>query len=128
MGITGQGGLLWKSDTVKSKDIFTVVNNLYEENTNINNNRERPRIIIDANEVGYKFIPKGAAKYVIAIASSFADDGIDCGIVCDNEKIRHHSKRATISRKGGRARGEIQLSENRIELSSIILSNHVESI
>ena len=36
------------------------------------------KIVMDAKEVGYKFISKGASKYFIAIASSFTDGGIDC--------------------------------------------------
>ena len=119
MGITGQGGLLWKSEAVKeSRDRIQIKNNNRTD-------RVRPAIVIDANEVGYKFIDSGASKYIIAIAASFADIGIDCAIVCDNGTKRHHSKRATIERssKGNKARGEIQLRKNRIQLSSVLLSD-----
>ena len=48
-------------------------------------------------------------------------------IVCDNDELRHHSKRATIERNGKRHRGSVQLREYRIELSNLLRSSESES-
>lgn len=96
MGITGEAGLLWKSFIVKSEDICNIVNQQFQEYKKNNNNdcdsRDRPKIVIDPNEVGNKFISKGASKCIIAIASSFTEAGIDSAIVCDNQKTRQEQQ------------------------------------
>ena len=114
-----------KKAVKESRDLIHVVNKLFEENkSNNHTDRVQPAIVINANEVVYKFIERGTSKYIIAIVVSFADIKIDCVIVGDNGTKRHHSKRATIERKGKRPRGEIQLRENRIQLSSVLLSSN----
>ena len=82
--------------------------------------RTRPRVEIDANPVGYPFIFKavGPARAVVSVAKKFVEAGIDVIIVCDNQNKRHHSKRATILRRGATERGKIQLVQKRIELTN----------
>ena len=145
MGITGQGSCLYKSVELKSTDIYHVVHQQYKLNNNTsttttnNNNysnpttmtttttrtRTRPRVVIDANPVGYPFISKavGPARAVVSIAKEFVEAGIDVIIVCDNQNKRHHSKRATIQRRGVIERGKIQLVEKRIILSNLLRSS-----
>jgi len=104
---------------VKFDEIFILVNQLFNEFKTTTNNcdRQRPKIVIDAYEVGYKLISRGATKHVFAIAKGFAEEDINSVIVCDNKKNRHHSKRASIERRGKRARREIELTEYRIYYS-----------
>ena len=80
--------------------------------------------MIDVTPVGYPFIFKavGPARAVVAIAKEFVEAGIDVIIVCDNKDKRHHSKRATIQRRGVIERGKIQLVEKRIELTNLLRS------
>ena len=55
---------------------------------------------------------------VVSVAKKFVEAGIDVIIVCDNQNKRHHSKRATILRRGATERGKIQLVQKRIELTN----------
>ena len=90
--------------------------------------RTRPRVVIDANLIGYSFISKGIGpvKAVYVVAEEFAKDGIDVSIVCDN-KDRHHSKRATCLRKGERERAKIKVVYERAELSQLLRAPNSET-
>ena len=70
----------------------------------------------------YLFKRIGPSRAVFVLAKEFSTRGIDVLIVCDNKSKRHHSKRATILRRGKRERERIQLVENRIELSNLLRS------
>ena len=114
---------------MKSTDIYHVVHEQYKLNSTINDTtttttttttNDRPRVVIDANPVGYSFIFKavGPARAVVSIATEFVDTGIDVIIVCD--KKRHYSKRTTIQRRGEIERDKIQLLEERIKLTNLL--------
>ena len=91
MGITGQGSCLFSSIPLQSTDIYHVVHGQYKLNTststtttttttattnNDNNNttttRNRPRVVIDANPVAYRFIFKyiGPVRYIMLLYDS----------------------------------------------------------
>ena len=48
--------------------------------------REKPKVVIDANPVGYYFIYKliGAARGTVCVATELSKAGIDVSIICDN--------------------------------------------
>ena len=128
MTINGGSKLLYCSKVIENKAIYHVVQQQYELQKR-NTLRKRPKVVIDANLIGYQFIFKGIgpARAVLIIAREFLQECIDVSIVCDNGELRHHSKRATINRNGKRHRGRVQLMEHRIELSNLLRSSDSES-
>ena len=127
MGIPGQNKLLYTSEEIKDcKLIFRIVSEFYKAKIDAgieNFERKRPKVVIDGNIIGYDFIYKkiGPARGVLHVALAFINAGIDVCIVCDHKDKRHHSKRATIERKGERERIDSTTGdENRIDNSAAI--------
>ena len=58
MTINGQGQLLYRSIEIDSKLIYYIVQQQYELQKG-NNSRKRPKVVIDANLVGFLFLFKG---------------------------------------------------------------------
>ena len=105
MGITGQGTCLYSSRELKSTDIYHIIHEQYKLNTTINDTttiRNQPRIAIDTNPVSYPFIFKavGPTRAVVTIAKKIVEAGIAVIIVRDNKNKRHHTKRATVQKRG----------------------------
>ena len=122
MGIQAQASILWCSVDVESNYIYHLI---YQEFQKKTRSRQRPKVVIDANAVAFKYLFQGIgpSRAVIVLAKEFSAQGIDVIIiVCDNSSKRHHSKRATILRRGKREREGIQLVENKIELSNLLRS------
>ena len=124
MGISGQSSFLWRSIELDARLIYYVIEQQFQraKSSNPSISRLRPKVVIDANLIGYSFLFKGIGpiKAVFVIAKAFARDGIDVTIVCDNKELRHHSKRATISRKGEKERAKIKIIHNRFELTNLL--------
>jgi hypothetical protein len=127
MGINQQHSCLWRSIKLDIRLVYYAIEQNFRKQKEVDKTilRERPQVVIDANPIGYPFILRGIgpSKAVFVIAKEFAREGIDVLIVCDNENNRHHSKRATMKRKGERARARLELGDDRRKLTSMLRSD-----
>ena len=73
MTINGQGQLLYCSKEIDSKFIYYIVQQQYKLQKR-NNSRKRPKVVFDANLVGFLFLFKGIgpARAVFKIAREFS--------------------------------------------------------
>lgn len=124
MGIQGQASILWKSTAVPVDKVAILVWQRFSQHRkhfgqNDPRSRQRPRIGIDANFVGFKHIDSslGPVAFLQAVICTFTRHDVNCDVVviCDGPN-RHHSKRATIERKANRERQRISLIEVRNKL------------
>jgi len=148
MGIQSPYYVLWKTVQLPFDMVLQVVQNVSQKvheqkahectdsegnnttGTAIRPARQRLKLAMDANLVGYKHLgnrsPFEPDTAVCHIAAAVADKLIDVDIVADGPS-HHPSNRATCKRKADESKAEIQLIFARASLQSLLSSQEVES-
>jgi hypothetical protein len=123
MGFLSQKRVLFKSVEVEFELIKDLLFKRFEfSKSRVEvGERTRPAVAIDANLIGYQYIYQscGAVGALKCICDAFTSKGIDVHLVADGPN-RHHSKRATIKRRGEREAAKINAIRKRLELSAAI--------
>ena len=148
MGLSSPHYLLWKTVQLPFDMALQVVQNVSSKtreqklremtdaddditiNAATRPSRQRLKVVMDANLVGYKHLgnrsPFEPHTAVFHIAAAASDKLVDVEIGVDGPS-RHPSKRATCKRKADEAKASIELTIARASLQTLLSSQEVES-
>jgi len=125
MGINGGSAVLWKTVKLPIDQALKTVQKIssieqaskeqeqHDDDDANNTTKQRMKIAIDANLVGYKHVGDSSsfqpANAVTHVAKAISDKLVDVVIGSDHPTVRHPSKRATCKRTADVEKAEIQL-------------------